>query len=117
MKNMSFFLTTAQARAKKKTVTRRLGWANLKPGERVQQVEKGQGLKKGEHPVKIHVVECVSNDRERLNEMIVNYSYGWRECEREGFPQMTPEAFVKMFCKHNKCTRRKTVNRIVFRYV
>lgn len=117
MRNMSFALTTKQCRAKTKTVTRRLGWKNLKPGDRVQQVEKGQGLKKGEHPVKIHVIECVSNHREPLNLIETAEFYGKQECIKEGFPQMTPREFVRMFCEHNNCQPSTIVNRIVFRYV
>jgi hypothetical protein len=45
--NMSFSLTTQQARDKTKDVTRRLGWWFLEPGDIVQQVEKARGLKKG----------------------------------------------------------------------
>ena len=43
-RNMSFMLTTEQVRNKTKTVTRRLGWWFLKPGEIVNAVEKGMGL-------------------------------------------------------------------------
>lgn len=113
---MSFALTTKQCRAKTKTVTRRIGWKNLKPGERVQQVEKGQGLKKGEHPVKIHVIECVRNKPERLIEL-ANIQYGKEECRKEGFPGMTGLEFIAMFCTHNNCQTNTIVNRIEFRYV
>lgn len=108
MRNMSFALTTKQCKAKIKTVTRRLGWKNLKPGERVQQVEKGQGLKKGEHLVKIHVIECVRNKPERLIEL-ANIQYGKEECRKEGFPGMTGLEFIAMFCRHNKCIPGTTV--------
>ena len=47
MRLMSFALTTRQFLAHEKTVTRRLGWEFLKPGDRVCGVEKGMGLKKG----------------------------------------------------------------------
>ncbi len=49
---MSFRLTAEQMRARTKTVTRRLGWSSLKPGDIVQPVEKAQGLRKGEKVVK-----------------------------------------------------------------
>jgi hypothetical protein len=109
-------LTTQQARDKSKTVTRRLGWANLKPGERVQQVEKGQGLKKGQHPVKIHVIECVSNRAESLCSL-AHSPCGKAECVKEGFPKMEPSDFVQMFCEHNGCLPTQTVQRIEFKYV
>lgn len=72
MRNMSFALTTPQAYAQVKPVTRRLGWWNLQPGELVQQVVKGMGLKKGEKIERIHVIEIVSVTPERLNLMAEN---------------------------------------------
>lgn len=48
MRNMSFMLTPDQILNQTKTVTRRLGWATLKPGTLVRAVRKCQGLKKGE---------------------------------------------------------------------
>ena len=41
----------------------------------------------------------------------------FRECEREGFPEMTEYQFVHMFCDHNDCDRRDEVTRIEFRYL
>lgn len=52
MKLMSFSMTTEAFERCEKTVTRRLGWWNLKPGELLQGVEQAQGLRKGEHVVK-----------------------------------------------------------------
>ena len=48
MRNMSYAMTTQQIIDETKDVTRRLGWADLRPGDRVQACEKCQGLKKGE---------------------------------------------------------------------
>ena len=53
MRNMSFMLTTEQIKNRTKTVTRRLGWRNAKPGDVVQPIVKGQGLQKGETVQKI----------------------------------------------------------------
>jgi hypothetical protein len=117
MKNMSFFLTTESARARTKTVTRRNGWAGLKPGDRVQQVVKGQGLKQGEKIQKIHVIQIINNRPETLNLLIQMPEYGRREMVREGFPEMDPANFVKMYCDHNKTTPSSLVNRISFRYL
>ena len=44
MRNISFSMTTEQVRRREKTVTRRLGWSDLKPGTILQAVEKAQGL-------------------------------------------------------------------------
>ena len=69
MRNMSFSLTTEQIRNRTKDVTRRLGWKNLKPGEHFRAVEKCQGLKKGEHIVKLYELECISNIPEPLKDI------------------------------------------------
>jgi hypothetical protein len=61
MRLISFSLTTRQVRDGSKTVTRRLGWADLKPGERLQACVKCMGIPKGGHVEKIRVIECVSN--------------------------------------------------------
>lgn len=111
MRNMSFALTTEQYRNRTKTVTRRLGWKNLKPGEKFMGVEKGMGLKKGEKVKRLHASECVANWQTRLGLM------DQEECVREGFPHLTPEQFVDMFCKHNGCRPDTYVNRIEFKHL
>lgn len=116
MRNMSFALTKQQVRAKIKTVTRRIGWANLKPGERFQMVEKCQGLKLGEKIKPLGIAECVSNEFQELA-WIKDMPYGSDEVAKEGFPEMTPEEFVNMFCKHMKCDAWQPVRRIEFKYV
>ena len=101
-----------------KDLTRRLGWNNLKPGQRFWAIEKGQGLKKGEHIVRICECECISNTRERLDEIIKRPRRGdFSECYREGFQMLTPGLFVVMFCKEMKVTPQTMVNRIEFRRV
>jgi hypothetical protein len=110
MRNMSFFLTTAQIRARTKWVTRRLGWADLKPGELVQGILKGQGIPKGGKIEKLDVIRCVSNTASVLNTITAE------ECVAEGFPGMTPGQFVAMFCEANGCREDAGVNRIEFRY-
>lgn len=121
VRNMSFSLTTKQCYDKQKTVTRRLGWANAKPGERIQQVEKAQGLKKGQKVKRIHVIEIVSNRREPLKQLNDDPPYGLCEMAMEGFGNypawLWPADFVRMFCKANKCTPDHVVNRIEFKYV
>lgn len=110
-RNMSFILTTQQIEDRTKTVTRRLGWANLEPGDIIQAVEKGMGLKKGEKVKKICLIQIISNTREQLN-MITK-----EECIKEGFPNFEPDDFIHMFCNHNKCTPFTYVNRIEFKYI
>lgn len=111
MRNMSFSLTTPQFRAKTKTVTRRLGWAFLKPNDIVGAVEKGMGLKKGEKVKRLGIISITSIRREPLNAITQE------DCELEGFPELTPKQFVEMFCRHNRCTPEQIVNRICFDYI
>lgn len=111
MRNMSFMLTTEQIRNRTKTVTRRLGWKNLKPGERFWACEKCQGLKKGERIERLALLECVGNSSIMLGEMLS------RDCELEGFPELTPEQFISMFCREMKCQETTIVQRIEFKYV
>ena len=114
MRNMSFALTTEQIRNRTKTVTRRLRWLFLKPGDVLQPVVKGQWLKKGAHVEKIGgKTRVVSVRRERLDAIGKRYRY---DPVLEGFPQMTNEQFVTFFCEHNDCTPSDIVTRIEFRY-
>lgn len=115
--NMSVSMTTAQCVAFEKTVTRRNGWWNVKVGQIIQLIKKGQGLKKGEKVERIHRVQVLSARAERLDALSSMPEYGWREMAREGFPQMEPEDFIKMYCKANKSKQTDMVNRIEFRYL
>ena len=111
MRSISFALTKAQFLDGTKDVTRRLGWATLKPGDRLRAVEKAMGLRKGEHPVVLGVIEVVSVRREPL------FAIHDEDVPREGFPSMTGDEFVAMFVKHMKCCPETTVTRIEFRKV
>lgn len=116
--NISFSLTKAQILNRTKHVTRRLGWQKLRPGTILTAVEKGQGLKKGEHPVVLAKIRVRSVRREPLSKMITaeDGAYGVGEVYREGFPKMTPVEFVDMFCAHNKCRPTVVITRIEFDY-
>lgn len=109
MRNMSFSMTTQQMYDGTKSVTRRLGWWTLKPGDVLMAVEKCQGLKRGEHVVKIYPIEIVSVESQEL------WWINKPECKREGFPELSPVEFVDMFCEHNKCEPFAEVNRIEFK--
>jgi hypothetical protein len=111
MRNMSFSLTAPQFRARTKTVTRRLGWGKLKPGDVVMGVVKSRGLKAGEKVERLGLIEIVSNTSEPLCDITVE------DVVREGFPGMDRSDFVTMFCKSMKVDPGWEVNRIEFRYV
>ena len=110
MRNMSFALTTAQFKARTKKVTRRLGWKSLAPGELVQGVVKGMGLKKGERIEKLGVIVIEHVTRVRLDTITQ------ADVRLEGFPLMTAKGFVEMFCQHNDCDPSDIVTRIAFDY-
>lgn len=122
-RNMSFFYTQSQIRDRTKTVTRRLGWTFLRPGEVLNACVKCQGLKAGETVEKICRLKVVSVQQESLQAMEFpsyyghNRDYGRREVSREGFPDMTPGQFIEMFCKHMKCPSERKVTRIEFEYL
>lgn len=117
MRHLSFALTTRQFQDRSKCVTRRVGWERITIGEHLQGVRKGQGLKKGEKVERLGVIAVVTARRERLRRMIEDREYGLREVVLEGFPEMTPEAFVEMFCQHNGVSANDLVTRIEYRYV
>lgn len=123
MRNMSFALTTEQVIAGTKTVTRRLGWLNLKPGDTIQPVKKCMGLKKGEKLDKLtDPLRVVSVRREKLRRMIDDMQYGFDECVKEGFanhPDLQwPSQFVEFFCAtHRGCTLDSDVTRIEFEFL
>lgn len=125
MRNISFSLTERQFLDGSKTVTRRLGWKFLKPGDRLMGCRKCMGLKPGEQIVRLGEIEVVSVRQEPLNRMsryseIANreIGYGMTEAIAEGFEDLTGDQFVTMFCKHMNVRRPDTiVTRIQFRHV
>lgn len=117
-RNISFSLTKEQFRNRTKTVSRRLGWWNLKPGEILRGVEKAQGLKKGEHIVPMGLIRVIDTRREPLMRLVREPAYGAVEVVKEGFPDMTPAQFVTFFSTaHGGLWPEVQVNRIEFEYV
>ena len=116
MRHISFQLTTKQIRARTKFVTRRNGWQDLKVGELLQAIVQSQGLKRGEKQQKLCVIRVKSLRREPLAKMRER-PYGDQEVILEGFPGETPEMFITMYCRANRCRDTINVNRIEFDYV
>ncbi len=118
---MSFALTTAQVRVGTKTVTRRMGWMFLKPGDLVRPVVKSQGLKRGE---KVEVIRAplriVSVRREALVDLLIDEACGQRELALEGFGDdpllCRPQDFIEFFCRTHACGPGDLVTRIEFAY-
>lgn len=126
MRMMSFALTTKQIEAQTKTVTRRLGWLFLKPGDLLQPVVKAQGIKAGDRVQKIgRPVRVVSVRREPLSRMCAEFEYGLDETRAEGFADHdvvhgSPDLFVDYFVaaqpKAAKAHIDMDVTRIEFEY-
>ncbi|MGI5245060.1 hypothetical protein [Dactylosporangium sp. CA-139066] len=112
---MSVALTEDAVHARRKTVTRRLGWATLKPGTKLTLCRKVMGRKRAdgtvEPLVRIAEVEVVAVRREPLD------SISPGETALEGFPEMTGAAFVDFFCEHMRCTPGTVVTRVEWRYL
>ncbi len=118
-RNMSFSMTTDAIRDRSKTVTRRLGWNFLQPGDLLWAVEKGMGLKKGEKVKRLALIRVVSTEWVSLYGTLAALDTFRLQDEMaaEGFPRYTAEMFTAMFCKHNRCEWDGLVNRIEFDYV
>lgn len=112
MRHMSFFLTTEQVRNRTKTVTRRAGWWDVRRGEVIAACVKCQGLKKGEKVELIATIRVCDTTPGHLDEITPE------DVVREGFPQMSCDEFIAMFCRtHKGATPTTVVNRIEFEYV
>lgn len=91
MRLMSFAITERQLLEGSKTVTRRTGWLDLRPGEQLLAVRRATGMAK---VVPLCVIEVVSVRRERLDAVDPT------DVLAEGFPHWTNHVgeFVRMFC-------------------
>ena len=118
-RNMSFALTTEEIKNRTKTVTRRIGWGFLNPGDIVNACVKCMGLKPGEKVQRLAQIRIVRTRIEPLSRMIQQPEYGASEAAKEGFPGWTGEQFVEMFMDHmpTKFGAGTLVNRIEFEYV
>ena len=117
MRNISFALTTAQFIDRSKTVTRRVGWKKLKPGEVLQGVRKAQGLKKGEKVEPLGLIRVEDIRFEPVSLLIEYLDYGKREVILEGFPGMSPEEFVAFFLRSHKVNLYDDITRIEYVYL
>jgi hypothetical protein len=113
MRNISFALTTAQVLAGTKTVTRRHGWLGAQPGELLQGVRKGQGLRKGEKVERVRIIRVVDVRREPLSRLVDDPEYGREEMRLEGFPGLHPQRFIDGYFGGARDT---VVTRIAFEY-
>lgn len=122
---MSVALTEDAVRARTKTVTRRLGWRFLKPGDRLTLCRKVMGRRGGEPLVRICDVEVVSVRREPvcaitdddiLREGVVPISGRFMEIYVDTGQPSVP-AWVEWFCEQMRCDPYDHVTRIEWRYL
>jgi hypothetical protein len=111
MRQISFSLTTPQFRAHTKTVTRRVGWLDAEAGDVLMGIEKGQGIPKGGHVVKLGRIRLVSVRREPLRAITEE------DCIKEGFPGWKPARFITMYCKANGGLDTQDCTRLEFEYL
>lgn len=92
-RRMSVSMTLDAVRSRTKTVTRRHvdTWQNLKPGDRLDLIEKGMGLPKGAKQVVVCTVEIVDVRVETLAEVTA------AEVVAEGLPHMDNHEFRKFW--------------------
>lgn len=109
MKRMSFSKTIIPMRAARKWVTTRIGWRNLKPGDRVLAIEKGMGLAKGERQVEIGEIEIISAQPATLADRPES------DAMAEGFPGWPWSRFVARYCAAFRCNPQSAPTRIEFR--
>lgn len=108
---MSVSLTEAAVVGRRKTVTRRLGWTFLKPGDRLTLCRKVMGRKPGEELVRLAEVQVISVRREPLHYVTTE------DVAREGFPDRGPRWFMEFFTGHMRCTPDTLVTRIEWVYL
>jgi len=119
MRRMSFNMMQQQVLDKQKTVTRRLGWKNLKVGERLLAVDRIR-VKNAEV---LGVIEVVNVRREFLSDI---HPKAVSEVRKEGVNTLNfcalrrkrcPVCFITLFSKAMNCERDEPVTRIEFKYV
>lgn len=93
---MSVTLTEQAVRERRKTVTRRLGWLFLKPGDRLTLCRKVMGRKKDEPLERLAEVEVVDVRRERLDAITDD------DVPREGFAVLTAAGDSVRAVRHDR---------------
>lgn len=114
---MSVALTEQAVVERRKTVTRRLGWYKIKPGDRLQLVRKSMGRRRADGTVdplvRLALVEVVATEVVRLDGPRLDDV----DVAAEGFAGWTPAQFVEMFTTAMRCVAHHPVNRIEWRYL
>jgi hypothetical protein len=121
---MSVAMTTDAVIERRKTVTRRKGWwldkngrRLLRAGDTLTLCRKVQGRKPGEPIERLAEVEVTHVTRHHLWGLMISPA-GPLEVEKEGFPGMSPQAFLnRFFFDAQGMGPHDLVTRIEWRYV
>ena len=105
---ISFVKTVDQMKDRSKTVTRRHGWTWLKPPTILEAVDRSPRCR-GRFE-RLGLIRVKSIRRERLG------SIAPADLILEGFPQLSPEEFVLLYCD-GKPDPDRTVTRIEFEHL
>jgi hypothetical protein len=116
MRNMSFQRSAAPMLARAMTVTRRVGWRDLAPGELVQAVGQTRGLPKGAKVQRLGVIRVVSVRRESLARLEES-RYCKLKDANEGLPGLSGRELVERFVAATGCRKNAVVTRIEFEHV
>jgi len=113
---MSVTLTEQAVVERRKTVTRRLGWTFLKPGDRLTLCRKVMGRRRKDGTVepleRLAEVEVVDVRRQRLCDFDVE------DIDREGVPgYRTKQSWVWWFCETMGVGPLDEITRIEWRYL
>ena len=123
---MSVAYTEQAVIERRKTVTRRKGWwldkngkRLLVPGDHLTLCRKVMGRKAGEPLVRLAEVWVYDVRREPLDALWTgNTDYGAREMVAEGFPDMDPREFARIyFAEAQGIDASEDVTRIEYRYL
>lgn len=115
---MSVSITERAVRDRRKTVTRRLGWRFLRPGDRLTLCRKVQGRRPGEPLIRIAEVEVVDVRREPLSAMTdADVGREGIDAALEVAGRTEAEAWVSWFAWTMGCSVDDEVTRIEWRYL
>lgn len=109
---MSVTLTEDAVVERRKTVTRRLGWLMLKPGDELDLCRKVMGRRKGDPLVRLARVRVTDVSR-----VCLSCAMSDREATLEGFTNMTGSEFVRFFTSHMPVDPHAVVTRIEWEYL
>lgn len=114
---MSVAFTERAVVERRKTVTRRAGWAFLERGDGLTLCRKVMGRRPGEPLVRLAQVEVVDVRREPLSAITTEdvWREGWTGWDTS--PDAAVDTFIEFFCDRMRCAPDTQITRIEWRYL